>query len=238
MHKLSIAAALAAVAGAAHAAPPIDFSSIPPGTNNTALNATETLGGVTADGLIYGGGTAFKSVILWLRDQKNDHGLGVCSEGADACKTGGGDVNELSNQKNDEVIRLTAGPLSIWTDVWVSSLDAGGSNDLEQGLVYWSNSATPDLSVLKPIEIDMGDITGGGVEGSIWKHLIANGFDATADYIFFRADPTNLEGGKANNDYLVWGVGTKPIPEPGTYALMGVGLALTAFAFRRTAHQG
>ncbi|MCU0868148.1 MAG: hypothetical protein MUF30_00895, partial [Burkholderiales bacterium] len=95
MKTLYLAAALAASAGAAHAAPPIDFSTLPPGTNNSALNSTETLAGVTADGFIYGGGTSFKSVILWLRNQTNDHGLGVCSEGADACKTGGGDVNEL-----------------------------------------------------------------------------------------------------------------------------------------------
>lgn len=235
MTKLYLAAALAAFGGVAQAAPPIDFTTIPPGTNNQPLAHSETAGGVTASAFVYNGGTSYTDVILWLRNQTNDHGLGVCSEGNSTCKSGGGDVNELSNQLKDEVIRLTAGTLNLWTDVWVSSLDTGGSNDLEQGIVYWSNSATPDLSALTGIEIDKNDITGGGVEGSIWKHLVANGFDASADYIFFRADPLNTEGGKANNDYLVWGVGTQPVPEPGTYALMGVGLALAGFAFRRNA---
>lgn len=234
MKKLYLAAALAAFAGVAQAAPPIDFTTIPPGTNNQPLAHSETAGGVTASAFVYNGGTSYTDVILWLRNQTNDNGLGVCSE--TNCKTGGGDVNELSNQLNDEVIRLKA-PTSnhLWTDVWVSSLDTGGSNDAESGLVYWSNTALPNLSALTPIQIDLNDITGGGVEGSIWKHLVVNGIDPTADYLFFRADPLNTEGGKANNDYLVWGVGTQPVPEPGTYALMGVGLALAGFAFRRNA---
>ncbi len=57
-------------------------------------------------------------------------------------QSGGGDVNELSNQKAFEAIRLTLKPGDIWTELWVSSLDSGGSNSNESGILYWSNSPT------------------------------------------------------------------------------------------------
>ena len=83
---------------------------------------------------------------LYLRNVTSDHGLGVISNGETSAQ--GGDYNELSNELNLEVIRLQKPTGDKWTSLWVSSLDSGGSGSAEVGTLYWSNSATPDLSTL------------------------------------------------------------------------------------------
>lgn len=76
-------------------------------------------------------------------------------------------------------------------------------------------------------------------EGTIFGHLIANGFDVHAKYLFFRAGEYNGLGTSTNgtnNDYLVWGVNVAtPVPEPETYVLLLAGLGLLGFAARRRA---
>jgi hypothetical protein len=65
---------------------------------------------------------------------------------------------------------------------------------------------------------------------------MSHGFDANANYLFFRAGLFNASGtalNGTNNDYVVWGANLTPVPEPEIYAMFGVGLALVGFVARR-----
>ena len=175
-----------------------DFTSL--GANNTTLAQNVTVNGVRADAFYLSGASYLTTnTTLYLRNEPNDNGLGVVSNGENAAL--GGDVNELSHQANLEVIRLTKATSDKWTSLWVSSLDSGGSNSMEMGTMYWSNSATPDLSTLgaSSFTFKYSDFGTRG-EGNVLS-LNPTNFDATANYLFFRAGP-NAAG--TNNDYLVW----------------------------------
>ena len=88
-----------------------------------------------------------------------------------------------------------------WKSLFVSSLDSGGSGGAERGTLFWSNSATPDLSTLgaSSFTFKFGDF-GTAQEGNLLSLNIPN-FNSSAKYLFFRAGP-NSAG--TNNDYLVW----------------------------------
>ncbi|HYA45992.1 MAG TPA: PEP-CTERM sorting domain-containing protein [Burkholderiales bacterium] len=216
------------------AAPPIDFSTIgTASTFNSVVHNTWTVDGITIDAFKYAATPTYTASKLWLRTEAvPERGLGVCSEGSlcgPAAGPGYGDYNELSNERNDEVIRLTRPDNTVWSDLWVSSLDSGGTNNNEKGIVYSSDLATPVLSG----GASFSHSALGADDGSIWS-LVSAGIDPTDKYLFLRADPTNTVWGKGNNDYLVWGVGVLPIPEPETYAMLLAGLALLGLAARRS----
>jgi hypothetical protein len=215
---------------AAQASVTFDFTTL--GSNNTSLGNTVTVNGVTAEGLVTNSLlTTFTPNLLWLRKEANDNGLGVCSEGAPACGSGGGDVNELSNQFRLEAIRLTRPSDTNWSQLWVSSLDSGGSSNSEKGVLYWSNSAT-SFSPVDSFSFGYPAFSGTSVEGNL---PLPGGFNAGARYLLF----TNNAGNGTNNDYLVFGgvlaspVFEQSIPEPGSMVLFGVGLILLAVARRR-----
>jgi len=236
---------LLASCGSAFAAPAIDFTGLGPtaaqmSAFNAAQNDTTSFGGVSIAGFTYGGGTTFStgSGYLWLRNDPEDLGLGYCSEGSNCGTTstlGNGDWNELSNNYKDEIIRLTLPTGKVWTDIFVSSLDAGGSGNNETGTLYWSDVANPNLNTLTTKAIfshNQIDPPGGAevVEGSIWSQL--SGIDVDAKYLFFRAGPNPLG---TNNDYLVWGVSlANPIPEPQTYAMLLAGLLVLGWGAARS----
>jgi hypothetical protein len=231
--RKALAALALSLAGPAFAAPAIDFATVSGETNtffNTAQYDSKVLGGITVEGFIYDGATGYgnASSYLWKRDQTNDHGIGVCSTG-ETCGNvngdGSGDWNELSNNVNDEVIRLTRPAGTVWTSLWVSSLDSGGSGSSETGTFYFSNSLAPNLATLAGvISSTVFSYTGGPVE----KEVFAG--SSSAMYVYFRAGP-NASGN--NNDYLVYGVNVAPIPEPETYAMLLAGLGLMGFMARR-----
>lgn len=94
-----------------------------------------------------------------------------------------------------EVIRLTLPTGKVWTDIQVYSLDDGGSNGDEIGTLYWSSSAAPNLrngsiSFINFSHDGMGWYAS-TVEGSNFSFLVANGFDVSARYLFFRAGEYN-----------------------------------------------
>ena len=178
------------------------------GANNTNLGQNETINGIRADAYYISSGIyKTTNTVLWGRNVPSDHGLGVWSNGEADPVASGGDVNEISNQLNNEVIRLTKPAGEQWSSLWVSSLDVGGSGNAELGTLYWSNSATPDLSTLTTkFVFKYGDFGLGEEEGNILA-LNPPGFDASAKYVFFIAGP-NAAG--TNNDYLLWKAGTIP----------------------------
>lgn len=238
MKKLIVAASLVCASQQVFAAPAINFATMMSmGTFNSGQYDSATVGGVTLDGFVYSGGTTYVSNqgYLWMRNNTNDHGIGYCSTGetcGSTTTTGSGDYNELSNEKNNEVIRLTRSNGTSWSNIFVSSLDSGGTASNETGTVYWSNTANADLSTLSTKATFSYSQIAPSVEGSIFGLL--PGFDVSAKYVYFRAGPAN----GTNNDYLVWGVNVNPIsvssvPEPETYAMILAGLGLMGFVARR-----
>ena len=197
--------------------------------------------GITATGF-YNDGSSWTEASLFQRDETNDHGLGVCSEGPFWCYVGGGDVNELSNQWYDEAIRLNKGSNATWVELWVSSLDGG-----EVGTLYWGDSANV-ADLLNPsnsFSYQAGVFGAGIVEGNILALAAASGFDATAQYVLFvpgsPITPSALcisTGGCTlpDNDYLVWKGTVNPVPIPAAVWLFGSGLiGLVGIARRKKA---
>jgi PEP-CTERM motif len=216
-----VAMALPAAASAAT----FDFTTL--GANNTLLPNTVVVGGVTARGFQTNLSTP---AALWLRNQTNDHGLGVCSEGA-SCATGGGDVNELDNAGTPEFIVLERPNGTHWTQLWVSSLDNGGSGGSEEGMLVWGNSLAELAAGTNSFLFGWPNF-GASVEGNILALGAAFGFDPNALYVMF----THPAGAGDNNDYLVWrgayNEGRFLVPEPGTLALLGAALAFATLRRR------
>ena len=189
-----------------------EFSLFDTGVNGTNLGQSiTTLNGVTADAFYYNGPADYQATnnvtdtVLWQRNQRNDRGLGVISDG-ETLPTNNGDVNEISNQLNKDVLRLAKADEDQWRALWVSSLDQNGTGGAEKGRVYWSNDPTPNLDTLinggQSFAFEYGDF-GTSVEGNILTLTQASGFDLDAEYVFFTAGLGTTDTG-TNNDYLVW----------------------------------
>ena len=230
----AVVAMIGAAAQAIGAGPAVDFTTVGSMTTfNSAQHDTANVGGIKIDGFVYTGGTTYRKDegFLWLRNNPDDHGLGYCSSG-ETCgpvnSTGNGDWNELSNQNKHEVIRLTlpTGAGMHWTDIWVSSLDSGGTSNNETGTVFWSNIAKPNLNTLTTKTTFSYNQIAPADERSIFALLGINPF---AKYLFFEAGPSGT-----NNDYLLYGANfVSPVPEPESYVMLLAGLALMGFVARR-----
>jgi uncharacterized repeat protein (TIGR01451 family) len=181
-----------------------DFGSL---TNNTNLGQNTTINGVHADAAYTTSTGQIGSAVLWARNSGTDKGLGVWSVNEASPTTTGSASGELSNQTNNEVIRLTLEDGRQWSSLWVSSLDKSSDGGAETGTLYWSDSATPDLSTLTTkFVFKNGDFGLGAEEGNLLS-LRPAGFDAEAKYLFFVAGDS---GSTAKSDYLVWKAGTIP----------------------------
>ncbi len=231
------------------AGPIVDFSQIVSSPGGNLEQATTSYQGITIDAYTKNASGYYvqKGTTIFVRDQgSTELGLGVCGpseQSSTACRPaagygpgpnysgGGGDINELDNRSgNQELLRLTIASGMQWDGAWVSSLDSGGTGGAEGGRMYWANLADPNSVIGQSTDFlnyAYGSF-GGAVRGNVLS-LAGASFNSSAKYLFFQGNPTN----GTNNDHLIWGVtlsSQKPpqqisVPEPGTVALWGIGLA-------------
>ncbi len=238
-NKLAWAAAVAlALPQVAHALV-IDFSQAMGGIPGNLGTSTYTSGPVTADAYYLKGNNYTnaadkgKKVTLFVRNEPfHDMVFGVCApseQSKSECaapgkyKKGGGHVNELDNDGTKEMIRLTLADGWTWDNVWLSSIDN------EKGQLWYSDKAgfNKDLSSFATLYKSYL-----GTPSEMSNVGLGSSSDAT--YLYFVPGPKG-----SDNDHLLWTVSVDrvaQVPEPATYGMFGLGLAmLGAIRLRRKA---
>lgn len=222
------------VGGAPHSADAsqiiIDFSSAAPIGDLGSSTYTDLATGLTVTGY-YLNGSSWDAANLFVRNETNDHGFGVCNpvEGSSCGSgSGGGDINELDNLGLAELIGLALPTGYKWVSVQISSLDLNNGSTTERGRLWVDADGVQNGTAPNSI----GDVVIWSFEGSF------SGFEPsftipsanqTSPFLFFQAYDW-FANTNSNNDYLVYRVTIDDgedvqVPEPTILALVGTALA-------------
>jgi PEP-CTERM motif len=224
-----------AIAPAVASAAPItiNFGTDGPTGNTNSSTFTDPGTGLKVTGYYLNSSNVWTPANLFRRDEDpNDVGFGVCNpiEGS-SCGTGsgGGDINELDNSGQRELIRLTLPTGYTWVSVGVSSLDTnGGVGSPESGRLFADSNGIASTTAGASGDTLITSFTGSSNPN---LQLTIPGGDASSPYLFF--EPFNPNG-STNNDFLISNAviqstgksGQGTVPEPATLVLLGSGLAL------------
>ncbi len=227
-----------------------------PASSGILSGSTATYGVITATSY-YWTGSAWSSSNTKLFGRNDgsgtEQGLGVCSPneiGSSSCYasgTGGGEINELSNENQQELIALTLSAGYTWQDVQVSSLDINGSAPFEHGMFWSSNTSTPSGSVSSHLsDAFLCKFTAGNPSASAagsctisnaGTHSPTFSFSGAGQTLFFVAYDWQTSGTVVNNDYLIRAADIATIPEPASMMLLGSGLVGIGGLLRRRFHK-
>jgi len=196
----------------------IDFSTL--GAGDTGSSTYVDPGtGLTVTGLAKDDAT-WDPANLYVRNQTNDHGFGICNPTEAPCPgpSGGGDINELDNNGAQELIRLTLPGGYEWVSVQLSSLDENDGGSPEFGQLWADLNGDPSSFNTLLWQFEGNDMD---VEPS----FLIPGSAATAPYLFFQPFDWKTDR-NTNNDFLVYGVTIRQtrVPEPVTIGVLGIGL--------------
>jgi hypothetical protein len=238
--RFALAAALTAALPQAARAAVIDFSQALGGADGRYQSNVFSAGPVTVEAFYLDRGAytsdakriagQWREVRLFVRNEPNDHGFGVCNPreiASRACRPpdtyagGGGETNELDDAGTPELLRVSLAAGWTWESLWVSSLDGR-----ERGEIRYSDDASLSRRAVRRADLLLAYRHDPGEAFEV--ELPVTGAARTARFLFVIPGPHGRD-----NDHLLWQAAVTQVPEPGTLALVATGVAAIGVARAR-----